>query len=172
MSRYLQGRNPDKNSNIKEAVVEWIMQRADALMVHSLEPAVGSIVYCNLALAVEHSGIYVGNDRIVHLNGSGRIELVSPRVFCERLHGKNPASIIYCPISDDGRLLGNKNAAERALNQVGRYTNYNVFMNNCHKFTASCVTGKHEICNSFKCLEELIEAQYGEYHWRATDLTK
>ena len=169
MSSYLFGKKED-NSSVKEAVVEWLMQRADALLVHNLEPAVGSIVYCRLALAVEHSGIYVGHNRIVHLNGSGRIELVSPRVFCGRLNGKNPASIIFCPIAEDGKLLGNKKVAERALNKVGRYTNYNVFMNNCHKFTATCVTGKNEVCNSFKCLEKLIEAQYGEYRWRASSL--
>lgn len=172
MSSYLLGKKPDNNSNIKETVVEWLMQRADALLVHSVEPALGSVVYCNLALAAEHSGIYVGNNRIVHLNGSGRVELVSPRVFCERLHGKNPASIIYCPISEDGRLLGNKKAAERALNQVGKYTTYNIFMNNCHIFSASCMTGKNESCPSFNCLEELIEDTYGEYRWRASSLNQ
>lgn len=172
MSNYLYGKRPDEGINLKEAVVEWIMQRADSLLVHNVSPAVGSIVYCHLAVAVEHSGIYVGNKQIVHLNGDGRIEIVSPMVFCKRLHGKNPASMIFCPMSEDGKLIGSRRAAEYALRQVGKHIDYNLFKNNCHKFSVTCMNGRNEECPSFKCLEELIENRYGEFHWRATDLTR
>jgi hypothetical protein len=36
-------------------------------------PAIGSLVFCQLG-PVEHSGIYIGNNQIVQLNGKGQIE--------------------------------------------------------------------------------------------------
>jgi len=43
-----------------------------------VRPKIGSVVYCDLWM-VEHSGIYIGNNRIVHLDGSGKIEIVTPK---------------------------------------------------------------------------------------------
>ena len=58
------------------------------------EPAPGTPVYCNLAIVVEHTGIYIGDNEIVHLNGDGNIETVSPQEFLARLDGDNPAKTI------------------------------------------------------------------------------
>ena len=45
-------------------------------------PKKGSVLYCDLTGSfLEHSGIYVGDNRIVHLNGKGEIEAVSPAEF-------------------------------------------------------------------------------------------
>ena len=45
-------------------------------------PKKGSVLYCDLSFGIaEHSGIYVGDNRIVHLNGKGEIEAVSPAAF-------------------------------------------------------------------------------------------
>ena len=45
-------------------------------------PKKGSVLYCDLTGSfLEHSGIYVGDNRIVHLNGKGEIEVVSPAEF-------------------------------------------------------------------------------------------
>ena len=45
-------------------------------------PKKGSVLYCDLSFGIaEHSGIYVGDNRIVHLNGKGEIEAVSPAEF-------------------------------------------------------------------------------------------
>ena len=45
-------------------------------------PEKGSVLYCDLSFGIaEHSGIYVGDNRIVHLNGKGEIEAVSPAEF-------------------------------------------------------------------------------------------
>ena len=57
-------------------------------------PAIGSMVYCDLITA-EHSGIYIGKGKIVHLDGEGIIEAVSPDLFLERLDGLNTAISIY-----------------------------------------------------------------------------
>ena len=45
-------------------------------------PQKGSVLYCDLSFGIaEHSGIYVCDNRIVHLNGKGEIEVVSPAAF-------------------------------------------------------------------------------------------
>ena len=38
-----------------------------------VQPEIGSVLYCDLAFGyMEHSGIYIGNRQIVHLNEIGR----------------------------------------------------------------------------------------------------
>ena len=54
-------------------------------------PTPGTPVFCDLAVAVEHTGIYIGRNRIVHLEGDGNIRSVSPEEFVARLDGKNPS---------------------------------------------------------------------------------
>ena len=82
---------------IAEKPFDWIQRLLDALFVHNVQPAIGSIVYCNLLIAVEHTGIYVGNNKIVHLDGEGIVKLVSTKEFCQRLGGFNPANTVFCP---------------------------------------------------------------------------
>jgi cell wall-associated NlpC family hydrolase len=60
-----------------------------------VSPVVGSVVYCDLALTTEHSGIYVGENQIVHLDGDGDIQIVSPDDFLARLDGFNLAMSSY-----------------------------------------------------------------------------
>ena len=162
--------NPIKNFAVERKLMDWTVKTIDAFFIHSVRPAVGSLVYCNLAVVAEHTGIYVGKNKIVHLNGNGRIEKVSAESFCERFHGKNPAFTIFCPTDVRGRALGDKMVAEYALNCVGRVVNYNPAINNCHCFTASCLEGKARFCPSFAALEVLVAAKYGACNWRATML--
>ena len=55
------------------------------LLMMGMRPAIGSLVYCNLGVVAEHSGIYVSRNKIVHLSGDGHIEKVSAKKHCERL---------------------------------------------------------------------------------------
>ena len=162
--------NPIKNLEVERKLMDWTVKTIDAFFIHSVRPAVGSVVYCNLAVVAEHTGIYVGKNKIVHLNGNGRIEKVSAESFCERFHGKNPAFTIFCPTDVHGRALGDKMVAEYALNRVGRVVNYNPAINNCHCFTASCLERQARFCPSFAALEVLVAAKYGACNWRATVL--
>jgi len=40
----------------------------------------GSIVYCDLAYALEHTGIYINDKKIIHLDGNGSICQMSTRI--------------------------------------------------------------------------------------------
>ena len=41
---------------IAEKPFDWIQRLLDAIFVHNVQPAIGSIVYCNLLIVVEHTG--------------------------------------------------------------------------------------------------------------------
>ena len=115
----------------------------------TVKPVPGSLLYCDLALStVEHTGIYLGNNEIAHLDGSGIIEVVSPKQFLARLDGWNTAISIY--VSCRGKeAVGCSSVAERARSMVGTRRDYNVLLDNCHQFAAGCLSGNYENPNNF-----------------------
>ena len=92
----------------------------DNFLLDKVEPEPGCVVYCDLALGyAEHSGIYVGDGEIVHLNGDGEIERVGAQEFLARLDGFNPAVSIYVSCDENAFPQGGQHIAQRALAQVG-----------------------------------------------------
>ena len=123
------------------------------------KPSPGTPVYCNLAVAFEHTGIYIGNGEIVHLTGDGDIETVGPEEFCARLEGRNPAFSIYFA-QFCGKALGSRTIAGRAKSMVGGRRNYNLFFDNCHQFTCGCISGDFDNpCNLFRMVEMEIRVK-------------
>ncbi len=135
-----------------------------------VKPKVGSVVYCGLAFnQVEHSGIYVGYNKIIHLDGSGKIEAVTPKQFLNRLDGTNLALHIYVPCKGT-TPIGLKRCAERARAKLGEKLKYNLFFNNCHKFSSYCLTGDINSDTTFFKLEETTHSKLGTDNWRIWDL--
>lgn len=131
-------------------------------------PAVGSMVYCDLLLA-EHSGIYIGDGKIVQLDGGGLIEVVNHEVFMDRLDGLNTAISIY--VSCHGTTpVGNPQAAELARAMIGEQRDYNILIDNCHQFTAGCLIGDfNNSFNFFPALKQLAEESLCADNWRVWD---
>lgn len=154
---------------LEDLVIGSISKIVDNYFVNTKKPKVGSVVYCNLAVAFEHTGIYVGGDRIVHLNGNGKIEEVSFHRFVNRLHGRNPAISIYCAVDCNNEPISDVRIAERALSLVGTHRNYNLILDNCHKFTYYCMTGKTSSVVTFQTIEEALAANPMFCGWRAFD---
>ncbi|MCQ2380454.1 MAG: lecithin retinol acyltransferase family protein [Victivallaceae bacterium] len=113
----------------------------------------GAIVYCDLAVVAEHTGIYVGGGKIVHLNGNGRIEKVNEEEFRGRLDGANPSFTVCCA-TYAGKLLCDRAIAERAKSAVGGRRDYNVVLDNCHQFTWGCISGDFDSGCTLFCLLE------------------
>jgi len=111
-------------------------------------PRLGSVVHCSLAVNLEHTGIYIGDDTIVHLSGNGIIEAVSSNEFLERLEGLNFAINNYVSCYDDDPV-GSKFVAERAASMVGEWRDYNIVLDNCHQFTSGCLSGNFENADNF-----------------------
>lgn len=130
-------------------------------------PKKGSVLYCDLAFGTaSHSGIYVGNNRIVQLSGSGRIEKVSPKKFIDG----GTAVSIYVSCRED-EAVGSAQVAKRARSLVGSRRAYNVVMDNCHQFSAGCLTGDFEgAANFLPFLKSTASKVLGANTWRHWDI--
>ncbi len=139
----------------------------DNVLREKVIPVQGSVVYCKLAVEIEHSGIYIGNNKIVHLDGCGEIKAVSPKQFLKRLDGLNPAITIY--VSCNGvKPAGKKDVAERAKKMIGKKIDYGVTRNNCHRFTSGCLTGNFNNNDQFFFkLEKRVKEVLNSNNWRA-----
>lgn len=129
------------------------------------EPAVGSPVYCDLVFgSSEHSGIYIGNGQIIHLNRKGEIETVTAEEFVSG----TTAQSIYVPCRGN-TPVSDPVCAERAIiYQMGiGQRNYNVIMDNCHQFSAACLAGDPENSYNFLwMLKSECEKHTGADQWR------
>ena len=83
-------------------------------------------------------------------------EELSPDSFLNSSLARTPGSIrIAC--DKDGKVLYNREIAERAKNMIGNSREYNLILDNCHQFTCGCITGEYEGPNkSFGMVEKLI----------------
>jgi hypothetical protein len=139
----------------------------DNVLSETVTPVEGSLVYCVL-LGVEHTGIYVGGNRIVHLDGSGHIESVKPKVFMDRLDGLNQAITIYVSCDRHNKPVGCSAAASRARMQAGNKKAYSLLSDNCHQFSASCLTGNQGVsCSTFSSLGRIAKEEIGFSKWKA-----
>lgn len=148
---------------VAPAVSEYLV---DNYVRDTVRPVRGSVVYCKLGGIAEHSGIYVGDGKIVHLDGDGSIEVVSRRTFIRRLGGVNPALSIYVSCVDTS-AAGTEAVAKRALAMIGRQRKYNVILDNCHQFTSGCLTGNFDNSDNFWWMvKDTAEKKYKVDNWR------
>ena len=142
------------------------MDALDGDMLPSLPP--GTPVYCHFTLNVaEHSGICIGN-RIVHLDGDGRVISSSPHDFLARLDGRNLAANIYYAAIGRNQPLAKADIAIRALEAVGGHRAYHVLTDNCHGFCIRCINGKSNCLAawSIRTIEDAITSVFGTDNWR------
>lgn len=128
-------------------------------------PRPGSVVYCGILFGqVEHSGIYVGKNRIVSLASTGEVVKQSPEEF---LDGLTTGDTIY--VSCQGKSpVGDADVAKRARRKVGHHRDYNVVLNNCHQFASGCLTGEFENAdNLLETLQDTAASVLGADTWRA-----
>lgn len=144
--------------NVKNLVRSW---------QDKVTPVPGSVVICDLMDLVEHSGIYIGDNTIVHLSGNGNIEASSPEKFIARLNGLNKSQFIEVSCCDNF-AVGSEEVADRARMMIGTRRNYNLVMDNCHQFTSGCLSGNFENADNFlPFLREEVERVLGGDSWRA-----
>lgn len=143
----------------------------DNIFRDKVKPKVGSVVHCGLLVnQFEHSGIYIGYNKIAHLDGSGKIEAVSPEEFLNRLDGLNSAISIYVSCKD-GKSIGSRTIADRARSKLGHRLKYSVTGNNCHMFTSGCLTGKFKNNDGFFSeLEKTTDRILSANEWRVWDI--
>ena len=131
----------------REAAVDRVVYDPPSGTPLLVSLGVGSDEYFGIGVA-EHSGIYLGNGRVAELNGNGRIMQVSLSEFVNGLEGevmntRNGTCIFGACDENTDEIKSHKNAALNAQTYIDRGVkkDYNVFGNNCHMFTASCLLG-------------------------------
>jgi hypothetical protein len=140
----------------------------DNVFRDKVTPIVGSILHCSM-FGAEHTGVYIGSNKVVELTGNGTIRITSPAGFID---GTNAISIY---VACDGTTpLGGEHIAERAQEMVGRSRVYNVIMDNCHQFTAGCISGDFENSSNFFTFVESSIKQHMNHgssiQWRVWDI--
>ncbi|HFJ9454146.1 TPA: lecithin retinol acyltransferase family protein [Bacillus tropicus] len=126
----------------------------------SLEPGIGSPIYCDLLCGLaEHSGIYIGDFKVIQLNGCGLIEVVDLIKFTD--HISTTSRDIFFPLDKASSIpIEFDEACENAFDKVGETKKYNVAFNNCHKFTSGCLTGdfaqNNQLLDFMKCTTEEV----------------
>ena len=126
-------------------------------------PVKGCILKCDLGVLLEHTGLYIGNGKIVSLNRHSQIRIEDEHSFFPP--GTNPDSnrIYAACYGETDEVLFSADAARRAKKKVDGKTPYNVLFNNCHRFTTGCLTGNFENeVVSFTQLEDVIFARQEE----------
>lgn len=117
----------------------------------------GCILKCDLGVLLEHTGVYIGKGKIVGLNRHGQIKTETPKTFFPP--GTNPESskIYVACYGKTNEVLHAGHVARNAKKKINDKTQYNVLFNNCHRFTAGCITGNFESdVIAFSQLEEVI----------------
>ncbi len=133
---------------------------ANFLFGARVRPRPGSILHCSLAIAVEHSGIFVARDKIVEVendDGNKNIRRVDADDFLNSHLVRTGVCIYVACDKKTGAVLGTRSVADNAKYAVGREGAYRLLFDNCHMFTSSCITGNHKNSdNLFLFLENTI----------------
>jgi hypothetical protein len=113
-----------------------------------VEPKFGSIIYTDLLYGLgNHSGIYVGDRKVVAISGDGSIRKVGLTKFTggtSTVQGN-----IYVPHDILGKPFGSRETGYRALDMIGERRSYSLLLDNCHQFCSGCVTGIFENHDNF-----------------------
>lgn len=122
----------------------------------------GSVVKTRLMGGFDHTGIYLGKDKIVELCGDGNIRIVSHKKFIKGDDDSLARMGIYiyvaCAQDDNGNCyaLAAPDIARRARQSVGETRDYHFIFENCHMFTEYCINGKRDGGGILACVESAL----------------
>ena len=149
------------------------------VFMDTVHPVVGSVVRTDLAFGLaSHTGIYVGENRIVEITeveDEARVQIVTPRQFLDGGWTRTGAYVYVASEKfDNGDLyaLGSQSIADRALAAVGPRGRYYAMCNNCHQFTRYCITGIDNEYSTPWTVDDIVEAlkkrfRVDDVYWRS-----
>ncbi len=120
-------------------IIKTIKYWIDNVFRDKVEPVEGSVLYSDLYFAVEHSGIYIGNNQISNIVVDGfmdsTVKSSSPQSFVDGgwMHNK-----IYVSCNSSG-AVGDLEVSTYAKNSVGEKSFYGLVFSNCHEFSEKCL---------------------------------
>ncbi|NMP17923.1 hypothetical protein [Thalassotalea sp. Y01] len=122
----------------------------------------GALICCGLGGVLDHTGIWVDDDTIVELHGSGLIKAISPQRFLQERSG----SEIFVACDSKGNALADTITAERATNKIFEYQDYHLIKNNCHRFAWYCISGLRDDVTTFHQLNKNLSKRFNrKIYW-------
>jgi len=139
----------------------------DSTFRDKVVPVPGSVLYCDLWVAVEHSGIYIGEGEISNIVVDGLAESTVCRSSPQSFTSKSTLGRKIYVSCDRHGAVGHPVVADGADAHVGERAFYGLVIKNCHQFSTKCVNyvGQYEAENSL--WEGLLSAIPGET-WEPT----
>lgn len=113
--------------------------RANKKVAVSIKDLDSCVVFCELSSIIEHSGIYIGDNQIVELNGDGDIRIVSIEEFLTLSSYRTGRKLYTFVEQDKYSVVSNSIFRKRSLEWVGVQKDYNILFDNCHQFTTGCI---------------------------------
>lgn len=130
-------------------------------------PVPGSVLYCDLWIAVEHSGIYVDGGKIVNIVVDGMAESTvlhsSPSSFTSK---STLGRKIYVSCGSSG-AVGDRAVGDGADSHIGEKAFYGLVIKNCHQFSTKCVNYAHGNAAPVPLIDQLLDNILPE-HWEPT----
>jgi hypothetical protein len=131
-----------------------------------VKPEIGAIVCCGIAGAFDHTGIWVGDNTIIEVDGNGLVKAVSPARFTDDRSGKG----IFIACDSLANPLVNEVAAQRAIEQIYQLRDYHMIDNNCHHFIWQCFKPNDENITTFKSLSVNVAKYFNrKLYWDRCD---
>ncbi|WP_429170548.1 hypothetical protein [Aeromonas rivipollensis] len=119
--------------------IKGIKYFIDSNFRDQVTPQPGSVLYCDLWLGAEHSGIYAGEGEIVNIEvtdvAEGTVNRCGPASFTSK---SKLGRKIYVSCDSDG-AVGCEVVADKAVSHIGDRGFYGLVFANCHVFSARCV---------------------------------
>lgn len=141
----------------------------DSTFRKQVTPVLGSVLYCDLWVAVEHSGIYVGDGDISNIVVDGIAESTvmrsNPRSFTSK---STLGRKIYVSCDSTG-AVGDQSVGHGANSHVGEQAFYGLVIKNCHQFSTKCVLYANANTNGrvVPLFEQVSDATFSE-SWEPT----
>jgi uncharacterized protein with von Willebrand factor type A (vWA) domain len=111
----------------------------DSVFRERVTPVPGSVVYCDLWIAAEHSGIYVGDGRISNIEVTGVPESTVRLSDADGFTSKSLLGRGIYVSCDNRGAVGHASVAEGATSHLGERAFYGLVISNCHGFSRRCV---------------------------------
>ena len=139
----------------------------DSTFRDKVVPVPGSVLYCDLWLAVEHSGIYVGEGMISNIVVEGFAESSVSRSSADSFTSKSTLGRRIYVSCDRHGAVGHRHVAEGADSHVGERTFYGLVYKNCHQFSVKCVAYAGESDSAVSLADRLLSTVTNET-WEPT----
>lgn len=148
--------------------IKGIKYFIDSNFRDQVTPKPGSVLYCDLWLGAEHSGIDVGDQEIANIEvtdvAEGTVNRCGPASFTSK---SKLGRKIYVSCDSDG-AVGCEVVSDKAESHIGDCGFYGLVFDNCHDFSRQCVNHSPKGREASQIERLLAQANLLSENWERT----